>query len=189
MQKEIAQIIVSPIRWQTFLKNYSNGNNPAWLSNMAQEVERTTSSLQSVTQSEITTSPIIQQLSEAPVNQKRDILLAFVNGQALKVLGLDAAEIIDPRQPLQELGLDSLTAVELRNMLGNGLKLERSLPATLVFDYPTINALTEFLAQDILKFETKKSEMKSSDAGEIDLLQNIENLSDEEVARMLSNLE
>jgi hypothetical protein len=74
-------------------------------------------------------------------------------------------------------------------MLGNGLKLERSLPATLVFDYPTINALTEFLAQDILKFETKKSEMKSSDAGEIDLLQNIENLSDEEVARMLSNLE
>jgi hypothetical protein len=74
-------------------------------------------------------------------------------------------------------------------MLGSSLQLERSLPATLVFDYPTINALTDYLAQDILKMETKKSEEKPAAAGKADLLKDLENLSDEEVTRMLSQMQ
>jgi hypothetical protein len=66
--------------------------------------------------------------------------------------------------------------------------LERNLPATLVFDYPTINALTDYLAQDILKIETKKVKNKSNPEDNGDLLAKIESLSDDEVARMLSNL-
>ena len=54
-----------------------------------------------------------------------------------RVIGASAADAIDPRQPLNEIGLDSLMAVDLRNRLGTGLGLARSLPATLVFDYPT----------------------------------------------------
>lgn len=47
-------------------------------------------------------------------------------------------------QPLMEAGLDSLSAVELRNTLGAHFKIE--VPATLTFDYPSVSALAAFLA-------------------------------------------
>lgn len=51
---------------------------------------------------------------------------------------------IDPRRPLHELGLDSLAALELRNRLGR--LVGAVLNASLLFDYPTVDALTEHLA-------------------------------------------
>ena len=50
---------------------------------------------------------------------------------------------IEPRQPFQELGLDSLMAVELRNAVGAALG--RPQPATLLFDHPTSDALVDHL--------------------------------------------
>ena len=46
-------------------------------------------------------------------------------------------------QPLMEAGIDSLGSVELHNTLGSQLNIE--LPATLIFDYPSIGALASFL--------------------------------------------
>lgn len=47
-------------------------------------------------------------------------------------------------QPLMEAGLDSLGAVELRNKLASRFAIE--MPATVIFDYPTISALVQFLS-------------------------------------------
>jgi hypothetical protein len=44
-------------------------------------------------------------------------------------------------------GLDSLGAVELRNMLQESLAVR--LPSTVVIDYPTVNALTGYVAQQL----------------------------------------
>ncbi|WP_191061868.1 acyl carrier protein, partial [Geminicoccus harenae] len=71
-------------------------------------------------------------------------LARFVAARAAAVMGSAAGETIPDDQPLNELGLDSLMALELRKALGQGLGLE--LPATLLFSYPTILALTEHLA-------------------------------------------
>ncbi len=191
--QEKAQIAVLPINWSTYLSQFKAP--PMWLSLLAEESRRkgkrssTTSTPTKKPTAKVETQEFQQRLANVPPNQQRQFLLEHVHAQVVKAIGLEAGQEIDPRQALNELGLDSLMAVELRNMLSNSLKLERNLPATLVFDYPTINALTDYLAQDILKLETKKEEKKVTPAAKTDVLKDIESLSDEEVARMLSDLQ
>ena len=54
---------------------------------------------------------------------------------------------IDTSEPFAVYGMDSLKAVQLSGDLET--LLEKELPATLVYDYPNINALTNFLNYDI----------------------------------------
>jgi acyl transferase domain-containing protein/NAD(P)-dependent dehydrogenase (short-subunit alcohol dehydrogenase family)/acyl carrier protein len=76
--------------------------------------------------------------------ERRHVLATFLRGQVKTALGIDAAVELDERRPLKELGLDSLMAVELRNALAAALG--KPLPATLLFDFPTLSALGDHLA-------------------------------------------
>ena len=59
------------------------------------------------------------------------------------ILGVERAEQIDDQQGLMDLGVTSLMAVEFRNRISK--RVGQRLPATLVFDYPTIEMLTNYL--------------------------------------------
>ncbi|MEV6280268.1 type I polyketide synthase [Nocardia sp. NPDC051832] len=81
----------------------------------------------------------------APAEQQA-VVLDAVRGQIAAVLGHDSGAAIDADRNFRDLGFDSLTAVETRNRLNavTGLRL----PATLIFDYPTTDAVTgHILAQ------------------------------------------
>jgi acyl carrier protein len=86
-------------------------------------------------------------IEAAPPAERRQLLHDHVRAQAVKILGLPPAQPLNPQQPLRELGLDSLMAVELRNALG--LFAERSLPSTLAFDYPTVTKLADYLLGEL----------------------------------------
>ena len=74
-------------------------------------------------------------------------LTGLVQGEVARVLGHAAPEAVDVEEEFRRLGFDSLTAVELRNRLGTVTGL--TLPATLVFDYPTPRLLADHLLGEL----------------------------------------
>ncbi len=83
-------------------------------------------------------------LAAAPPNDRRRMLADYVRAEIANVMGMDNGAQIEARHRLFDIGIDSLMAVELRNSLHSGLAI--TLPSTLVFDYPTVEALVDFLA-------------------------------------------
>ncbi|MFD6330408.1 SDR family NAD(P)-dependent oxidoreductase [Streptomyces niveus] len=75
------------------------------------------------------------------------LLLDTVRGHVGDVLGHTGADAVDTDRGFGELGVDSLSALELRNRLGadTGLRLS----TTLTFDYPTPTALAAYLFEEL----------------------------------------
>ncbi|WP_437580046.1 SDR family NAD(P)-dependent oxidoreductase [Sorangium sp. So ce887] len=86
----------------------------------------------------------------APADRMR-ALVDTVRAEVGVVLALPASKAVAPQRPLKELGLDSLTAVELRNRLATIVGTR--LPATLLFDYPTLDALSAMLLAKLVDDE------------------------------------
>ncbi|HEX4448761.1 MAG TPA: SDR family NAD(P)-dependent oxidoreductase, partial [Polyangiaceae bacterium] len=125
-----------------------------------------------------------EQLATVPRGRWRPMVAAFVRERALGALGLDPARAIDPETPLGELGLDSLLAVELRNTLSTALA--RPMPATLLFDYPTLDALTGYILKNALGVVDDEAPAHvPTPTLAPNLVGSIEELSDEEVERQL----
>jgi acyl transferase domain-containing protein/SAM-dependent methyltransferase len=78
-------------------------------------------------------------------SERLDLLREFVRENVMRVLRLGQDDAPARNARLMDLGFDSLMAVQLRNALGAGLGLGRPLPATLMFDYPTIDSLSSYL--------------------------------------------
>ncbi|HYC91016.1 MAG TPA: beta-ketoacyl reductase, partial [Thermoanaerobaculia bacterium] len=115
------------------------------------------------------------------------VILQHVQEQAAKVLGVPSAAHIDPARPLNELGLDSLMAVELRNAIA--ASAGRSLPATLVFDYPTADAIARFLGSEV--FESAPAAVPAPqaqiDAAADQLIASVASLSDAELEALIAD--
>ncbi|WP_372471947.1 SDR family NAD(P)-dependent oxidoreductase [Streptomyces albireticuli] len=79
--------------------------------------------------------------------ERERVVVDLVRADLAAVLGHTSAAGIDPGRSFQDMGIDSLTAVELRNLLNGATGLR--LPASLVFDYPTPNALARHILDDL----------------------------------------
>lgn len=108
------------------------------------------------------------------------MLAAHVREQARRVLGLGADQL-DIHAGLIDLGLNSLTAIEFRNSLQGSLSC--TLPVTMAFDNPTIDAVVDYLANLMLAPAAEPLASAPSTPAPADTL---DALSEDEVAGLLA---
>jgi NADPH:quinone reductase-like Zn-dependent oxidoreductase/acyl carrier protein len=182
MQDDRALGAVMPVDWELYL----SGADERIRTSFYDELGRTAAVADAPG---ATLAKVLDEIERLPEARRLTALANWVREQVRSVLGLDSVDAVPIDQPLQELGLDSLMAVELRNIVRTGLDLSVSLPSTLVFDYPTVDALARHLAGEVLGWggagpeamETRQDENDELDA----TLSALESLSDEEVSKNL----
>ncbi|WP_443728848.1 type I polyketide synthase [Streptomyces buecherae] len=93
------------------------------------------------------TSALAQQLADSTPGQQQQIVLHHIQTTAAQILGHASIDAVPATQPFQDLGFDSLTAVELRNQLASSTGLD--LTPALIFDHPTPKELADFLREQL----------------------------------------
>ncbi|WP_328407811.1 type I polyketide synthase [Nocardia sp. NBC_00403] len=88
-------------------------------------------------------SVLATQVAGRPAAEQERIILEVIRTQAAAVLGHDNAESIAPDKPFSDIGFDSLGVMEFRNRLVKATGMQ--LPSTLVFDYPTAEAMAKLV--------------------------------------------
>ncbi|WP_287278742.1 MULTISPECIES: acyl carrier protein [unclassified Okeania] len=86
-------------------------------------------------------------LQETAPSKRKSLLVEHICRQVALVLGINNPESISSMTGFFELGMDSLTSVELRNKLQTSLKC--SVSSTITFNYSTIDKLVDYLAQQL----------------------------------------
>lgn len=146
--KDTAQVGVLPVNWSKFCQQIPQGVVLPFLESFIAIDNKP--SLQR--------TKFLQQLEATSVNERQTLLIAHVQTELVKLLGIDSSEL-EPQQGFLDLGMDSLMAVELKNRLESTLSC--SLPATLVFDYPTIEALVDYLLKEAIAAFSDESAVES----------------------------
>jgi acyl carrier protein len=136
---------------------------------------------------------LMDRLRALEPDARRAEMVEAVQGELARVLGATGSARIATDSPLTELGLDSLTSVELRDRLATltGLRL----PATLAFDHPSVDELVAFLLRRLDPGEAARPEtgavpetggapVRSSD----EVLAMSEDEVEEELLRVLSDV-
>src|SRR5262249_19029359 len=126
LQQRSAQVGVLPIKWASFSR-YLASTRISLFSELRSGVELVQS---------VEDYSLARRLRDMPARERHALLTITLRTFILQVLGAPADTTLDPQRPLRELGFDSLMSVELRNLLRTATGYP--LPATLVYDYPTM---------------------------------------------------
>lgn len=144
-----------------------------------------------------TTADILRVVLEAAsADQQMPALRQYLKDQLTPILRIPPAEL-DAQKSFKDLGLDSLTGLELRNRIN--LHLSISLSATAVWNYPTIDLMAEHIvtllpgepcADDPKATAAKSTADQATEQELTNLLDELDGLSEDEVQLLLSeNLE
>ncbi|MEV6229235.1 type I polyketide synthase [Saccharopolyspora shandongensis] len=106
------------------------------------------------------TAKLRQQLARLPAHQRHTHLLDHVIRHAAAVLNYADPEAIPTHHTFQQIGYDSVTAIQLRNQLAATTRI--SLPATLIYDHPTPTQLADHLLELLLGEPSSRSTQDSA---------------------------
>ena len=142
-----AQLTAVPFVWDKFLTSSTSAQTvgmfdeftAAVRSNQSQQPVSISTDSAPMLSSSTDRSASAAAVQGLTAEQRLDYLTAEVTAAVANVLG----NAVAPTEPLMAAGLDSLGAVELKNALETHMGLE--LPSTLIFDYPSVNAIADYV--------------------------------------------
>ncbi|MBO3682727.1 type I polyketide synthase [Streptomyces sp. NEAU-YJ-81] len=140
-------VAVADIDWSAFVPAFTS-LRPSPLIGDLPGVQEIVDSLRPDEATDESASEFLRELATGSDAERERALMKVVRENAAIALGHSGVEAVKPQRAFQEMGFDSLAAVNLRNTLGAALGTR--LPATLVFDYPTPTALVEYLRTELL---------------------------------------
>ncbi|ETR74506.1 MAG: hypothetical protein OMM_00152 [Candidatus Magnetoglobus multicellularis str. Araruama] len=154
LPQSISQVGVLDVDWNTFHRNSSLDSGSSFFSDLTHKN----------TKQEEFPEQLLNNLSFSSPDKRKSIIKAHVRSQIAEILGFNNQYDLDYQQGFFQMGMDSLTSIELRNRLQS--QLQCSLPATITFKYPTIDELSEYLVKnhlpDIKSNQTKISANEKS---------------------------
>jgi acyl carrier protein len=93
------------------------------------------------------TAALNQQLAAASGEDRRALLSRVVFDVVVQVLGLDTSQALPQYQPLNELGLDSLLAIDITRALEK--RLGNRLPGDLLLNAPSVEDIADYLDSNL----------------------------------------
>ncbi|MFJ4834937.1 KR domain-containing protein, partial [Streptomyces sp. NPDC088747] len=127
VERRDTALVVADVEWERFLRRYT-ATRPSPLLREIPEVarlRRRAAAGGGAAEATDGAGQALVRLAELPEAEREQALLTLVRGEVAAVLGHASGEAVDPRRGLLELGMDSLTTLELRNRLAaaTGLRL------------------------------------------------------------------
>jgi phthiocerol/phenolphthiocerol synthesis type-I polyketide synthase B len=115
-----------------------------------------------------------QVLRDSEPALRHGLLVDHVAGQVAAAMGLASPQLLDPATGFFQSGMDSLMSVTLQRALSDSLG--ESLPASVVFDYPTVEALSGYLATilpELVEVAVEEAVDEYEDLSDDDLLREL----------------
>ncbi len=121
--------------------------------------------------------------SRVAANEKYETLIELIKKHIAGLLATIPVESIKDDIPLTDMGVDSEMATDLQESLSAVLNLKKPLPATLVFDYPTVQAIAAMILENMRLPGDHTSPSEKNSTGST--TENLSEVSDEEIERKL----
>jgi malonyl CoA-acyl carrier protein transacylase len=182
LNQPAAQIGVLPVNWSKFFDQFPSETLPSLLSQIVDETcSHTDTGMLSLPKFEL-----LERLKASPNKQRQAILITQLQNDVATVLGQDLAQKLDPKMGFFDMGMDSLMTLELKNRLQSNFG--HPLPSTLIFEYPTIEVLAEYLLTGVLCLESHSAsdaESQKDLENQVQVLAEIEQLSAKELEALI----
>jgi len=132
------QVGVMPVNWSKFIQQFPVGAYPALISEFTSPPKGE--------QPQALKLELLRQFEAAAPGDRHSLLIGYIQEEVAKALGLSASQL-DVQQPLNNMGLDSLMAVELKNRVKNELGVD--VPLMKLWQGVSTAELAELLLEQL----------------------------------------
>jgi acyl carrier protein len=181
---------VFAVQWAQFVQHFASGRVPPVLAEITRQVQQSGQESQQLVQQ----PDLLRQLEATPPSMRSALLLAYLQDEVVRVLGLTPSHKPDLQQGFFDMGMDSLMAIEMKSHLEASLGV--ALSSALIFEYPTVQDLARYLSKTVLGWKPSvagKAELQPGENGQEAVLSKIQQLSSDEieasVAQQITKLE